>query len=1332
MRHLPSRVRIPSSAPLFPGVLRGLVALIARFLPSVHVRAHKTGVASATAHSGARPKFSAAGIAAPSLVRTGHDRPPLRSILRIIASISVSRPQAALLLVPMTEVRNRRAARISLDKARPAERGAALAGHRESDRTPLPTWRKEAWRRPTREGAMNEATHPNLRRAIEHLAANCDGARERDTVGFSKADAAYGHRMAVELELRDLDGAEQIVIREILVKYTSTQLEKSGIHIPAEAELREWLGPEWSGVDAGTETRSRVLDRLRRAENDRKPKPAELTIETSPYSPDLLFVRIGRKEARFYDILTAIKSLPRDDREYRAGQKVWAVEGNAAARLADALGEFRINWTESALAVRDRALAAPKAVASPDASGPIAPGVQGNVPAQPEPDVTLAISGSLVLVAFGGCTRERMFNFIASVKAIPGARFQNFPTKHWELPIDRAKDVLGAFPDAAGAVALRAYLLSLDAGEAQAEAARLERLSRLNASLDARIAGPAVGHTLRAFQVEGIRFVFDCLDRDGARGALVADDMGLGKTLEALVIADELRREHGAAIFALTKASCLDNWSIEAAREKIPAEIFSHDFRKIPEPLESGKYVVLIDEAHSFKNIASRKTAALLKLVEHPNCVAAIPLSGTLNENGRPVEFFVPLRVINHELGRDEKAFKKRYCNASTTAIKHKRFGRIDHERQNAAGAAHLVELHRRIKPYFLRRLKTEPDIGIELPDKTRIFQEWSPTPEVDSEYRRELGRLRDIYETRVAESEMRRAQAAVLRATVEQERTVGNFGVGEWVAWATTAEPPVEGAGASVLEAARRSNAIGDDTLSREPVVGEAREIGSDRGRLSAEDADWALDVARELMSGTISPEGAALVALTHARHAASRAKISSAIELTDELLSQDRRPVVFFDFADTAKAFAEHYGVPCLTGESGSVGRDGELGERQQMCEDFNEGRHSVFVGTIKAGGEGLNLTGGSDCLLVDRAWTPGKAVQAEDRIWRIGQTRNVFSFWVQAFGIDKQIDERLILKQSFIETMYTGEVKTLEGVEISALAVLDSVLREIEGRGVGSRSTSRPRLESADGALSPGDHDTIRSPKSTPAQTAPTLAVELAPVVAPVTQMVSVMHAESTPCVDEVPSRAELREPEKPSPQTGSDLIVLEGLDSPFAPGLAAIVASPRLLAPRGAESLDAFLLREQYPHPGGTLAVLENPVAHDGSDDRLALLNVRCTSPGICQITTLFVADGEGNRFAFRDDCARVALPDPAAVREGQAVVPDEYPKLLESVRSMVPELERETLLGRLVDFTCDAPVGLVASPVPSIPVVEAAGPTAFDNNQPSSDSPSKIAQLGFGF
>ena len=89
-------------------------------------------------------------------------------------------------------------------------------------------------------------------------------------------------------------------------------------------------------------------------------------------------------------------------------------------------------------------------------------------------------------------------------------------------------------------------------------------------------------------------------------------------------------------------------------------------------------------------------------------------------------------------------------------------------------------------------------------------------------------------------------------------------------------------------------------------------------------------------------------------------------------------------------------------LTGETPSV-------KRAQAVENFQQGLSPVFVGTFGAGGVGLTLTAACTIILVDRPWTPGDAMQAEDRVRRIGQTKKVTSIWMTAFEVDEQIFEQ-----------------------------------------------------------------------------------------------------------------------------------------------------------------------------------------------------------------------------------------------------------------------------------------------------------------------------------
>lgn len=59
-----------------------------------------------------------------------------------------------------------------------------------------------------------------------------------------------------------------------------------------------------------------------------------------------------------------------------------------------------------------------------------------------------------------------------------------------------------------------------------------------------------------------------------------------------------------------------------------------------------------------------------------------------------------------------------------------------------------------------------------------------------------------------------------------------------------------------------------------------------------------------------------------------------------------------------------------------------------RQPIIDDFQKGRLDFFLGTIRAGGEGITLTASSTMVFFDRAWGPFRNKQAEDRIHRQGQ--------------------------------------------------------------------------------------------------------------------------------------------------------------------------------------------------------------------------------------------------------------------------------------------------------------------------------------------------------
>ena len=84
--------------------------------------------------------------------------------------------------------------------------------------------------------------------------------------------------------------------------------------------------------------------------------------------------------------------------------------------------------------------------------------------------------------------------------------------------------------------------------------------------------------------------------------------------------------------------------------------------------------------------------------------------------------------------------------------------------------------------------------------------------------------------------------------------------------------------------------------------------------------------------------------------------------------------------------------------------------------IVDRFQEGSIKVLVCTFGVGSVGLTLTRSHRVVMMDRPWTPGDVMQAEDRIRRIGQKHTeLVSFWVTAFDFDDKLDNLLESKEA-----------------------------------------------------------------------------------------------------------------------------------------------------------------------------------------------------------------------------------------------------------------------------------------------------------------------------
>ncbi|PRW57121.1 CHROMATIN REMODELING 8 [Chlorella sorokiniana] len=86
-----------------------------------------------------------------------------------------------------------------------------------------------------------------------------------------------------------------------------------------------------------------------------------------------------------------------------------------------------------------------------------------------------------------------------------------------------------------------------------------------------------------------------------------------------------------------------------------------------------------------------------------------------------------------------------------------------------------------------------------------------------------------------------------------------------------------------------------------------------------------------------------------------------------------------------------------------------------RARLIDDFNNNPEVFcFLLTTRVGGLGVNLTGANRVLLYDPDWNPSTDVQARERAWRIGQTREVVIYRLITSGtIEEKVYHRQVYK-------------------------------------------------------------------------------------------------------------------------------------------------------------------------------------------------------------------------------------------------------------------------------------------------------------------------------
>eukprot|EP00931_Biecheleriopsis_adriatica_P049344 TRINITY_DN28545_c0_g1_i1.p1 TRINITY_DN28545_c0_g1~~TRINITY_DN28545_c0_g1_i1.p1 ORF type:complete len:972 (-),score=208.89 TRINITY_DN28545_c0_g1_i1:61-2943(-) len=99
--------------------------------------------------------------------------------------------------------------------------------------------------------------------------------------------------------------------------------------------------------------------------------------------------------------------------------------------------------------------------------------------------------------------------------------------------------------------------------------------------------------------------------------------------------------------------------------------------------------------------------------------------------------------------------------------------------------------------------------------------------------------------------------------------------------------------------------------------------------------------------------------------------------------------------------------------------------VGQRQRLVDEFNtSSTRAIFLISTRAGGVGLNLTSASVVVIFDPDWNPFSDLQAQDRSFRIGQTRVVEVYRLLGAGtIEEQVYVRQVWKQQLAAAAIDG---------------------------------------------------------------------------------------------------------------------------------------------------------------------------------------------------------------------------------------------------------------------------------------------------------------------
>jgi SNF2 family DNA or RNA helicase len=169
------------------------------------------------------------------------------------------------------------------------------------------------------------------------------------------------------------------------------------------------------------------------------------------------------------------------------------------------------------------------------------------------------------------------------------------------------------------------------------------------------------------------------------------------------------------------------------------------------------------------------------------------------------------------------------------------------------------------------------------------------------------------------------------------------------------------------------------------------------------------------------------------------SSTKLEMLLPQLSEVMEEGHKALVFSQFTSMLSIVRQHLDREKICYEY----LDGRTHNRSARVDRFQQDPEcKLFLISLKAGGQGLNLTAAEYVFLLDPWWNPAVEFQAIDRAHRIGQTRKVFAYrLIVRDTVEEKVLELQNRKRELIKSIITEENSLVRNLKMEDIELLFS---------------------------------------------------------------------------------------------------------------------------------------------------------------------------------------------------------------------------------------------------------------------------------------------------